>query len=158
MTRTSYCIACKDRSGDSGELWLGGVQDESGAYWCDVEAGVPQPGANEFWSIVALPGTDACYLSNDSAQLYACFSPNDKRVSLRPLDPFDPSFVIRLDNVGDGWVAINNGAKDQVFDAEGTGPKPGTPVIQYTWNGGDNQRWQFIDANIILALGPGDAR
>ena len=149
MTKTSYCIACKDRSG-GGEVWLGGVQDERGAHWCDVEPGFPKPGTMEFWSIVPLPGTDALYLSNDTAGLYACFSPDSKAITLRPLDIHDPGFIIKLDDVGDGWVAINNGAKDQVFDVEGGVPSPGTPVIADPWNGTDTQQWRFVDASLVV--------
>lgn len=153
MDTITYCIACKDMSGDGASLWLGSVQDDSGAHWCDVEAGVPQPGTMEFWSIIPLPGTDACYLWNDNASLYACFTPDDERISLRPIDVHDPSFIIKLDNVGDGWVAINNSKKDRVFDAKGGAPVSGTPVIQYPWNGGDNQMWQIVDSNVALNAG-----
>ena len=55
--------------------------------------------------------------------------------------------------LGDGWVAINNSAKDRVFDVEGGHPAPGTPVIQHPWGGGTNQMWQFVDFNIVIGEG-----
>ena len=152
MEHTSYCIASRDTGGGVA-LWLGGVDDGSGNYWCDVEAGVPHPGTMEFWTLVPLPATDAYYLLNQTANLFACFASDDKRVALRPLDVHDPSFVVKLDDVGDGWVAINNGAKDRVFDVEGGHPAPGTPVIQHPWGDGTNQMWKFVDSNIVIGEG-----
>jgi len=149
MIQTSYCIACKDVSGGQ-LLWLGGLDDGSGMHWCDLEAGLPGPGTMEYWSIIPLPGTDACYLWNDNANMYACFTPDDHRISLRALDVYDPSFIIKLDDVGDGWVAINNSAKDNVFTAQDAAN--GGAVIQYPWAAGDRQRWKLVDSNIIQAL------
>jgi hypothetical protein len=147
MDKTSYCIACADTtSGVS--LWLGGAQDGSGAYRCDVEAELPEPGTTEFWMVVPLLGTDACYLLNLTANMYATFS-NGENIALRPLDVHDPGFVIKLDNVGDGWVAINSTGKDRVFDAKAP-PTPGSPVIQSPWNGGPNQMWKFVDSSVII--------
>ncbi|HEV2865053.1 MAG TPA: hypothetical protein VGX37_00925 [Allosphingosinicella sp.] len=154
MVQTSYCIACKDLSGGA-SLWLGGVEDGSGTYWCDVEAGVPGPGAMEYWSIIPLPGTDACYLWNANANLYASFTAGGPGVGLRALDVHDPSFIMKLDDVGDGWVAINNSAKDGVFTAQQ--PTPGAPVLESPWKGGDYQMWRFVDANILPALAPESA-
>lgn len=150
MDKTNYCIACADTtSGVS--LWLGGVQDASGAYWCDVEAGVPEPGTMEFWKVVPLFGTDALYLLNLTANMYATFSAGES-IALRPLDVHDPGFIIKLDNVSDGWVAINNTAKDRVFDAQAP-LSPGSPVIQYPWQGGANQLWKFVDSDAVLGKG-----
>ena len=151
MDKTSYCIACRDTTGGV-PLWLGGAQDASGAYWCDVETDLPEPGTTEFWKVVPLVGTDACYLLNLTANMYATFSAGET-IGLRPLDVYDPGFIIKLDNVGDGWVAINNTGKDQVFDAKGGSPTPGTPVIQYPWQGGANQMWKFVDSDAILGKG-----
>lgn len=151
MTQTSYCIACKDRSGGQ-PLWLGCVEDGAGAYWCDVEAGLPQPGTPEFWLLTPIPGTDAYYLLNQTVNLYACFATGSDLVALRPLDIFDPGFIVRLDDTGDGWVAVNNAARDNVFTARDQ-PVSGTPVVQYPWKGGDNQLWKFVDANMVLTIG-----
>lgn len=151
MDKTTYCIACA-KVGDGVVLWLGGAQDESGSYSCDVEAG-PQRGTMEFWSVVPLPGTDAYYLLNETANLFACFTLNfNGRVALRPLDVHDPAFIVKFDHVADGWVAINNSAKEFVFDAVGFPPVPGGTVTANPWNGSPNQMWKLVDANIALEL------
>jgi hypothetical protein len=147
MDNTSYCIACADMTSGV-PLWLGCFQDKSGAYWCDVEGDAPKSGTMEFWTVVPLLGTDSVYLLNLNANQFATFS-DGKAIALRPLDVHDPGFIIKLDDVGDGWVAINNTGKDQVFDAQ-TPAGPATPVIPYRWNGGANQMWKFVDANVVL--------
>jgi hypothetical protein len=147
MADISYCIVCKDRSGGE-TLWLGGVEDNAGVYWCDVEAGVPEPGQPEFWAITPIKGTDAYYLLNQNADLYACFTPDSQVIALRPLDIFDPGFIIKLDDVGDGFVAINNSARDNVFTTQ-YHPSPGAPVTRAPWQGSDAQIWKFVESGMV---------
>ena len=148
MDKTSYCIAC-----GGGAVWLSAVQDSSGTYLCDVE-GAPQRGTMQFWSVVQLPGTDALYLLNETAELFACFEADGKPITLRPLDVHDPRFIVKFDNVGDGFVAINNSAKDRVFSVGGSPVNPGTPVFPAPWASGPDQTWKLIDADIALKLQP----
>ena len=146
MDKTSYCIACA-----GGSVWLGAVQDPSGMYLCDVEA-APQRGTMQFWSVVSLPGTDSYYLLNETAELFACFEADGKPITLRPLDVLDARFIVKFDNVGDGFVAINNSAKDRVFSAGGSPVNPGSPVFPAPWASGPDQRWKLVDADIALKL------
>ncbi|MGQ0660580.1 hypothetical protein, partial [Sphingosinicella sp.] len=95
MADPSFCIACKDRSAGQ-PLWLSAGQDSSGAAVCDVAAGDPQPPTPEYWALTPIIGTDAYYLLNQSLNLYANFDPGGM-ISLRPLDIFDPAFIIKLD-------------------------------------------------------------
>ena len=148
MDKTSYCIASA-----GGSVWLGAVQDPSGMYLCDVEA-APQRGTMQFWSVVPLPGTDSYYLLNESAELFACFDADGKPITLRPLDVLEPRFIVKLDNVGDGFVAINNSAKDRVFSVGGSPVNPGSPVFPAPWASGSDQRWKLVDADIALKLQP----
>jgi hypothetical protein len=141
MAEPSFCVACKDRSAGQ-TLWLSAAQDSSGAFWCDVAAGNPNPGAPEYWAITPIVGTDAYYLMNQSTNLYASFDPGGM-IALRPLDIFDPGFIIKLDDVGDGWVAINRTDKNAVFQAQGA--VDGSPVVGQAWNASDSQMWKFAD-------------
>lgn len=151
MDKTSYCIACA-----GGSVWLGAVQDSSGMFLCDVEA-APQRGSMQFWSVVPLPGTDSYYLFNETAEQFACFEADGKPITMRPLDVLDPRFIVKLDNVGDGFVAINNGAKDRVFSIGGSPVNPGSPVFPAPWASSPDQRWKLVDADIALKLQPAPA-
>jgi hypothetical protein len=57
----------------------------------------------------------------------------------------DQTFCWRLDSVGGGYYAINRWDGGEVMDVKGDNCDPGTVILAYGWNGGDNQRWR-IDA------------
>ena len=58
--------------------------------------------------------------------------------------PFD-AYEWRADNLRNGFFAFNNQDGTLVMDLSGGQPIPGTSVIAFPWNNGDNQMWQFID-------------
>lgn len=77
-------------------------------------------------------------------EIFANFATDGGPINLNELDPWNEQFVLRVDDTGDGWVAINNHDQSRVFDATGNDPTLGVNVICFGWNGGDNQRWKFI--------------
>lgn len=69
-------------------------------------------------------------------------------------DPFstDPELQIegfKVDFVEDCWFALNNRARDHVFDCAASVTDDGNPILLWPWNGGDNQRWR------AATVGPG---
>lgn len=55
----------------------------------------------------------------------------------------DEKFDIMLENHGGNVFAVKNRPDNQVLDVSGDRTDDGAPVIQFSWNGGDNQRWVF---------------
>ena len=120
------------------------IQQQGSDSWLSVNSD------NHIWSVRSIAGTDGFYLISKSLSLAA----NSKGSEI-PEDPWradalvptDDQFVIRIDDVGSGWVAINNHDKTRVMDAKGSQPIKGAPVLKWRWNGGDNERWQFLPAD-----------
>lgn len=101
--------------------------------------------ANENWIVKPIEGTDGFRISRvgDPNSAVTFISTGDP-IQLGFLDPTNQESVLHADDVGDGWVAINNHDRTRVFDARGDYPAPGADVLCEPWNHGDNQRWQFV--------------
>lgn len=107
---------------------------------------------SEVWKVTPVQGTNTFYLTYDtyknkevSVEVTAYFDGDGNNIALaETLDLSNPEFALILNDVGDGWVAINNHDETRVFDANGDNPKLGASVQAWKWNKGDNQRWKFV--------------
>lgn len=99
------------------------------------------------WGIHPLFGTQMFYLVH-AATGYVCGFNGSNSIQL--IDQQVASGVgqnlgqlITTNDVGQGYVALNNYNLSLVFDVRGGPPAPGTPVIGYGWNQGANQFWRL---------------
>lgn len=107
------------------------------------------------WILSTAPGTDdmeGFYLQHLDTQLFAHFG-SDSGIYLDPLNPNSVEYFLRLDDVGDGQVAINNHSDDRVMDANGDDAGVGALVTPWKWNRGDNQRWRFVSTDVLTPGG-----
>jgi hypothetical protein len=97
------------------------------------------------WNVRSVAGSRALLLQHVDTGLYLTFGQSPMEV--KPLDPNGTEFYIVLDDVGDGFVAINNHDESLVVDANVHYSDQGVPtgeVTPWNWNGGSNQRWRFV--------------
>jgi hypothetical protein len=99
------------------------------------------------WLVEAIPGTPNVYMRHVQSQRFARFGHSDS-IHVDPLQSSDKEFVIKLDDLGDGLVAINNHDRSYVMDANGNHPSVGANVSPWKWNRGDNQRWRFVSTDL----------
>jgi len=109
------------------------------------------------WQLAGIQGTAGFYLTNKKAGALQEAVPEAKHhfpsirfgseaLSLYPLDSMEPEFVLYADDVGDGYVAINNHDKSRVLDVRGGNRTAGASIFAWPWNGGENQRWRVYAA------------
>lgn len=60
-----------------------------------------------------------------------------------PLDS-KPDKVWKTNDLGDGIFTIANATTKLVWATQDASPHAGTLVVQYTYNGGADQKWQFV--------------
>jgi hypothetical protein len=109
------------------------------------------------WTVTPVEGTNIFYLSYIIQQneilidgTSARFNGDRNTITLDSLyNPREPEYAMILNDVGDGWVAINNHDETLVFDAQGDHPELGASVQGWKWNKGDNQRWKFVPVSIV---------
>ncbi len=101
------------------------------------------------WSVEPIEGTDGFRLIySDVLNGAVTFKSTGDPIGFNITNPYNEECVLHADDVGDGWVAINNHDRTRVFDGRGDDPTVGSDVICFAWNGGDNQRWQFIPISV----------
>jgi len=84
---------------------------------------------------------------NAASGLAAMFFGSGRPIIVAPFQLGGPASCWRLDSVGGGgYYAINRWDDSEVMDVQGDSCDPGTPVISWAWNGGDNQRWRLDPA------------
>ena len=109
---------------------------------------------SSLWKLTGIPGTAGFYLTLQKPDLLQgpvpeakhnnpSLSFSDEGLKIRPLDTLSNDFVLYVDDVGEGQVALNDCYHVTVADVREGDSTPGTEVINYAWNGGDNQRWRF---------------
>ena len=94
------------------------------------------------WLVEPAAGSDGFYLQHEDTGYCPHFG-QDGSMPCASLDPNNTEYVIMADDVGDGYVAINNHDRSRVFDAKGAKNSVGTAIIPFRWNGNDNQKWRF---------------
>ena len=99
-------------------------------------------GTGATWNLMSLPGNPGLLLQHIDTGFFLTFGGDSMQV--QPLVPNGVEFYIVLDDVGDGFVAINNHDGSYVVDANGDTPDVGALITPWKWNGGDNQRWRLV--------------
>ncbi|MEV8520969.1 RICIN domain-containing protein [Dyella marensis] len=103
------------------------------------------------WTLVPVPGTkdiQGFYLKHEQTGLCARFG-DSEGIMVDKFGPEDTEYFMRLDSVGDGFMAINNHSADLVMDASGDDPQPEATVAPHKWNRGGNQRWRFVSTSLL---------
>lgn len=94
------------------------------------------------WNLLSVAGNPGLLLQHIDTGRYLTFGQSP--IEVKDLVPNGIEFYIVLDDVGDGFVAINNHDESLVVDANGDTPSAGASITPWNWNGGDNQRWRFV--------------
>jgi hypothetical protein len=118
-----------------------------GAHGVCVSTTVSDPNGIS-WGIHPLFGTQMFYLVHAATGYVCSFNGGNGNILL--IDQQIASGVgqnlgqlITTNDVGEGFVALNNYNLSLVFDVRGASPTPGTNVIGYGWNKGPNQFWRM---------------
>lgn len=74
--------------------------------------------------------------------------PNTGEMRLLSANPALQETLFRFDALTAPYLAINDYNRKRVLDIESARTEPGTPVVGWGWNGGDNQQWklEFVNA------------
>jgi hypothetical protein len=108
---------------------------------------------NQMFELYPIPGTKGYNIRHQASQAWLAFDlSNDTLVLASNFPPELDDFTIILNDVGGGYVAVNRYDEKRVMDANGDNPGAGAAVTPYPWNGGNNQRWKFIQSD--LPTGP----
>ncbi len=95
------------------------------------------------WGVWPIHGSNGFFLQHLETTVCTTFSYSD-HIGLTYLEPGNPDYVMMVDDVGEGYCAINNHNRSLVFDVQSSNYANGTLVVPYRWNGADNQKWQFV--------------
>jgi hypothetical protein len=134
------------------QLCLGVKTAPNGKKSCTVATFDPASSATT-WLLATVPGTDSesgLYLQHLDSQLCPHFGQSP--ILCDTLDPFNKEYFLRLDDLGDGQVAMNNHDRSYVMDANGDSPGVGANVTPWKWNNGGNQKWRFISTAQFTTL------
>ena len=100
------------------------------------------------WILRDIPGTSAKLLIKDggaaNGEVVTWTGGIQNIVLTRPRQEGWDEQVVVLDDVGGGYVAINNHDRDRVLDRSQS-PEQDPFVISFKWNGHDNQQWLIHD-------------
>jgi hypothetical protein len=157
MNAGTYIVIVRKTNADSDKDWYClGIKDQSnGTTTCCVSKFDPatDTGKNT-WLVAPVPGADnysGFFMQHQQSGLVACFG--NSVIHVKKFQAANVEFLLRLDHVGNGWVAINNHSADLVMDAKtNTEPFLGNDVYPASWHSGINQEWRFINTALFTGI------